>query len=292
MNWRKLRNAALLGIAALSASLEAPRLRQSSLGAAAAELTNVPGAIASSVQDVADNINESYLGFDTNVYPGDKAMKAWRESGEYSWVGYYLPAPCHKDDSWAGERETLTRQGWGLAVIYVGQQTWNGKRTRRRKHTTCSRSFVNASHASADAKDAVRETAHEGFPRGTVIFLDVEYMDAVTPAMRSYYTTWAKGVLADGRYRPGIYAHTHNASAIYKDVKQVYADRGVTDQPPFWIAGQGDFDPDAPPDPSGVGHEFAAVWQGMLDVVRTHNGVRLPIDISSASMASPSIPSN
>src|SRR5690348_2261672 len=126
MTPRKLRNVALFGVAALSASLEAPRLRQSSLGAAAAELTNVPSAIASSVKTVADNVSDTYLGFDTNVYPGDRAMEAWRKSGEYTWVGYYLPAPCHKDDSWSGTRQTLTEQGWGVAVIYVGQQTWSG----------------------------------------------------------------------------------------------------------------------------------------------------------------------
>jgi hypothetical protein len=294
MNRRQLRNAALYGVAALSASLEAPRLRQSSLGVAAAELTSVPTALASSVKEVADNINGTYLGFDTNLYPGNKAMAAWRESGEYSWVGYYLPAPCHKDDSWSGKRETLVDQGWGLAVIYVGQQTWSGKRVRTRGNTTCSRAFVTASRGRIDAKDAVRRTAREGFPEGTVIFLDVEYMDKLSSSMRSYYKAWASAVLADGRYKPGFYAHTHNATAIYKDVKQVYASHDVTSDPPFWIAGQGDFvpDPDAPPDPSGVGHVFADVWQGMLDVVRTHNGVRLPIDISSASVASPSVPVN
>src|SRR5262245_3082696 len=68
--------------------------------------------------------HESYLGFDTNVYPGDNAMNAWKRTGKYDWVGYYLEAPCHKDASWSGTRARLTKNGWGLAVIYVGQQTW------------------------------------------------------------------------------------------------------------------------------------------------------------------------
>jgi len=55
---------------------------------------------------------------------------------------------------------------------------------------------------------------------------------------------------------------------------------------PFWIAGASGFSPERRP--SDVGHAFASVWQGVLDVVRTHNGVRLPIDISVASVASPS----
>ena len=51
-------------------------------------------------------------------------MRAWKRDGTYEWVGYYLPAPCHKDDSWSGRRQHLIDNGWGLAVIYVGQQTW------------------------------------------------------------------------------------------------------------------------------------------------------------------------
>ena len=32
--------------------------------------------------------------------------------------------------------------------------------------------------------------------------------------------------------------------------------------------------------PTDVGHTFAAVWQGLLDVTRTHSGIRLPVDIN------------
>jgi hypothetical protein len=66
----------------------------------------------------------SYLGFDTSIYPGDDAMRSWRKHAKYDWVGYYLPAPCHKDGSWQGKRATLEAMGWGVAVVYVGQQTW------------------------------------------------------------------------------------------------------------------------------------------------------------------------
>ena len=56
------------------------------------------------------------------AHDGDEAMKAWREEdgAPYEWVGYYLPsAPCHRGESWAGKRQTLTDMGWGLAVVYV-----------------------------------------------------------------------------------------------------------------------------------------------------------------------------
>ena len=41
-------------------------------------------------------------------------------------------------------------------------------------------------------------------------------------------------VLADGRFTPGVYAHTHNAALIYRDVKAIYEAGGRTDDPPFW----------------------------------------------------------
>src|SRR5256714_13269419 len=52
-------------------------------------------------------------------------MRAWLTADKpYRWVGYYLSAPCHSDSSWEGKRQTLSEMGWGMAVIYVGQQTW------------------------------------------------------------------------------------------------------------------------------------------------------------------------
>ena len=112
----------MLCATALAASLEAPRVAHEPVRVAAAELTGAPSAVISAVENIAARSN--HVGFDTNVYPGDKAMDAWRRSGEYEWVGYYLQAPCHSDTSWSGKRARLMKDGWGLAVIYVGQQTW------------------------------------------------------------------------------------------------------------------------------------------------------------------------
>jgi glycoside hydrolase-like protein len=323
MTKRALRNLLMLLVAAASASLEAPRLAHRPLAEATAELVDIPDATADAVTRVAgvtSPTSSSHLGFDTNVYPGDKAMDAWKRSGQYEWVGYYLSAPCHKDDSWAGRRAHLVDNGWGLAVIYVGQQTWGqsyspttvrqvvtvskkSKSSKHKRHVTrvmtrrtvtpvvktgdgCSTSYVGAAQGKIDARDAISEARHEGFANGTVLFLDVEHMDRIPQRMRDYYRAWTAAVLTDGQYRPGIYAHTKNASTIYDDVNEVYDQAGSDDAPPFWIAGASGFSPGR--DPTDVGHSFASVWQGLLDVVRTHNGVRLPIDISVASVASPS----
>jgi hypothetical protein len=326
MTKRALRNLLMLFVAAASASLEAPRLAHRPLGQATAELVDVPDASADVVTRLASasadpsSTSPSHLGFDTNVYPGDKAMDAWKRSGQYEWVGYYLSAPCHKDDSWSGKRARLVDSGWGLAVIYVGQQTWGqsyapttvkrvvtvSKKSKSSKHKRrvtrvmtrravtpvaktgdgCSTSYVGAAQGTIDARDAISQARHEGFATGTVLFLDVEHMDRIPQRMRDYYRAWTAAVLADGGYRPGIYAHTKNASTIYDDVSDVYDAAGREDEPPFWVAGSSGFSPDRVP--ADVGHAFASVWQGVLDVVRTHNGVRLPIDISVASVASPS----
>ena len=291
-----------------------------------------PPTIGDAVETASANIAESlsqgpHLGFDTFSYPGDDAMHAWLTADKpYRWVGYYLSAPCHTDDSWEGKRETLTNMGWGMAVIYVGQQTWgrtpgqkvtvtryvtkrvrqvktrNGRRVvsyvnkrvpvrvlvmpRASRGSSCSTQFVSAARGTADANDAIAKTATEGFARGTVIFLDIERMDAVPRAMREYYSAWTRRVLEDGRFRPAYYAHSFNANLIYSDVKQVLAGAGISADPPFWIASARGFSIDKAP--SDVGHAFAQVWQGVLDVVETHNGVKLPIDVNVAQLPSPS----
>jgi hypothetical protein len=318
MKGRTVRNVILLGAAAVSAALTAPRLARSGFTEGAVDLAEGPSEIvARAAARVVSPSTESHPGFDTNVYPGDNAMDAWRRSGEYEWVGYYLPAPCHRDASWSGKRARLTETAWGLAVIYVGQQTWGrsltpvtrkptttakksrtkrGKTVRSMARTSrapvakpgdsCSTTFVGATRGQVDAADAIARTAKEGFDKGTVIFLDIERMETIPTAMREYYRAWTAVVLADGRYRPGIYAHTHNAESIYNDVRQEFQTAGVQSEPSFWIAGSSDFDVDKRP--TEVGHAFADVWQGLLDVVRTHGGVRLPIDISVSAVPSPS----
>jgi len=291
------------------------------------------GSIGSAVETasaaIADNLSDDgpHLGFDTFAYPGDDAMQAWATAEKpYKWVGYYLSAPCHNDDSWEGKRATLSTMGWGMAVIYVGQQTWgrtpgqkvqvtryitkrvrqvktrNGKRVvsyvkkrvpvkvlvvpRASPNASCSSQFVTAARGTADANDAVAKTAAEGFAKGTVIFLDIERMESVPRSMREYYAAWTRRVLEDGRFRPAYYAHSFNADLIYGDVKQVLAAAGVSAEPPFWIASERGFSVDKAP--TEVGHAFAQVWQGVLDVVETHNGVRLPIDVNVARLPSPS----
>lgn len=295
----------------------------------APSLSSIGSLVETASSRIAGDLSDEgpHLGFDTFAYPGDDAMQAWLTADKpYRWVGYYLSAPCHGDDSWEGKRATLSNMGWGMAVIYVGQQTWgrtpgqkvsvtryitkrvrqvktrNGNRVvsyvnkrvpvkvlvvpRASPGSSCSAQFVSGERGTADANDAIAKTAAEGFARGTVIFLDIERMESVPKAMREYYEAWTKRVVEDGRFRPAYYTHSFNADLIYGDVKQVLAAAGVSGDPPFWIASERGFAIDKAP--TEVGHAFAQIWQGVLDVVETHNGVRLPIDVSVAQLPSPS----
>lgn len=235
-------------------------------------------------------------------------MRAWlRPNSPYHWVGYYLPAPCHRDASWAGKREALAAMGWGIAVVYVGQQTWEGVPERiaaadttrpsgdtlrsdaaAQRSIICSRTLLTAQQGASEADDAIAKAAADGFARGTQIFLDVERMTAVPQAMRDYYRAWVTRVLADGRFRPAIYAHQRNAAEIHADVRAVFDAAGVRDEPSFWVASPTTFTLSS--SPADVGFRFARVRQGQLDVSQTWNGVTLRVDVNVADSPSPSAP--
>lgn len=314
--------------------------------------------------------NQRHLGFDTNRYPGDRSMQRWKDVEHYTWVGYYIPAPCHKDASWSGKRATLERQGWGMAVIYVGQQYWGPgghvagpvrrpaarrvarpaarraarratraapkraaprrapartstkKRARRAGVSValpvpsaralsyvllqvrpaaltlpqanhawdCKSELLSASQGRREGLDAIARTEAEGFPRGTAIYLDIERMEKVPQGMRDYYRAWTQAVLADGRFVPAYYAHNHNARQIFDDVAPLFAAAKVTEAPRFWIASGRNFNKGKAP--TDVGHEFAAIWQGVLDITEVWGGVRLPIDINVSDNPNPSAPAD
>lgn len=328
-------------IAAVFVTTHQPQLTGSPMALAVDIAEELPNALDEIARKGGPDRAGRHLGFDTYAYPGDDVMLAWREDDvPYEWVGYYLPAPCHKGRSWVGKRDTLTDMGWGMAVIYVGQQTWdktprgyeityksvrrtqmvskrvkvyrtvNGKRVARyvtrkvpvkrtvrvpvrtkvsatqRPLDDCNAQLVNGTRGTIEAKDAIKRTEAEGFPRGTVIFLDIEYMRSTPSKMRDYYRAWTAHLLADGRYRPGYYAHNRNAALIYKDVKALYVKAGRAEEPPFWIAGGSDFTPDKAP--HEVGHSFAAMWQGIIDVMEEWRGHKLPLDVNVSQVPNPS----
>jgi len=287
---------AALGVFACSTAVTAPT-ESSTIGDVTAKVAQAAAAVTGQKAPIANGYEKGrFVGFDTHTYPGSRIMKAWKDEpgSPYSWVGYYLPSPCHADKSWTGKRDSLLAMGWGLALIYVGQQTW-GKTPRDlsepqrdaiRKNDDCATDLISASEGKLNADDAVARASAEGFPQGAVVFLDIERMEKIPQAMRDYYRAWVARMLETGKYRPGIYTHQHNATDIFADVKEVFRAAGNTEDPRFWIAGGKNFDEGRAP--QDVGFAFAGVWQGVLDVARSVANVRLPIDVNVASWASPS----
>jgi hypothetical protein len=246
-----------------------------------------------------------FPGFDTSIYPGDAAMSAWLfPSSPYYWSGYYLPAPCHRDVTWTNKYSTLHAMGWGLAAIYVGQQDWTqipqsivvrgadettgASRSVASEQATCSASLLTAEQGTLEAADAVAQLKSNGFPDRTAVFLDVEFVTSVTPALLTYYRAWISGIIRDGRYRVGVYAAKSNATTLYVAALDAMRAVGSSEQPVFWIASSSGFSLGQVP--TAVGLDFAKLWQGMFDVTQTWNGKTILIDVDVASSRSPSAP--
>jgi hypothetical protein len=263
----------------------------------AAGVAQAAAAVTGQSAPMADAYEKgTFVGFDTHTYPGTSVMRTWKNTpgSKYSWVGYYLPSPCHADRSWIGKRDTLQKMGWGLAIVYVGEQTWGktphpltaAQRAAVRKRTNCSQDLLSADDGTANADDATKIAASEGFAKGVVIFLDLERMEKIPAPMKDYYRAWVARMLANGRYMPGVYTHEHNAAEVFADVQSVFKAAGDTTTPRFWIAGGKDFDEGRAP--QDVGFAFAGMWQGVIDVARSVANLKLPVDISVGSWQSPS----
>jgi len=289
--------AATIAAAACNASITQPSPPQSPVVGAVARVAQAAAAVTGQQAPMADAVEKGhFVGFDTHTYPGTAVMRTWKNTpgSPYSWVGFYLPSPCHADRSWTGKRDTLVAMGWGLAAVYVGQQTWGktprslsaGERDVIRRRNPCSSDLVNADEGTLNGADAVERARAEGFPPGSVIFLDIERMETVPSPMRDYYRAWAAKLLADGTYKPGFYAHQHNAQEVFTDVHAVFLAAGDTTPPRFWIAGGKGFDTGRAP--QDVGFVFAGVWQGVIDVARSVANLQLPVDVNVAAWRSPS----
>ena len=134
----------------------------------------------------------AYLGFDRNVYPGDAGMVVLRRTFAFS--SYWLsPPPGEKTNTWRGKRELLRAQGFGFLVLYRGRDTAEFKKTGDAQVKGAS----DAAAATASAKA-------EGFPSGTIIFLDIEEGGRLPVLYHSYLAVWAREITSAG-FRPGVY---------------------------------------------------------------------------------------
>jgi hypothetical protein len=232
-------------------------------------------------------------GFDTRDYPGDATMRGWFAESPYRWVGYYLPAPCYTGTTWTGHRNTLRGMGWGFAVLYVGEQDWAAMQAApgdtvptAQPGVRCTRANLTAAHGAEHAAAAEAAAAADGFPNGTVIFLNVERVERVSPELSTYVRSWVATLLQRGRYLPGLYAHDLNAAELYTIVSEEFARSQRAERPRLWVARSAGFDISRAPADSG--YPVAAAWQGRFDIREEWAGVTLLIDVNVADSADPS----
>jgi hypothetical protein len=234
-------------------------------------------------------------GFDKRDFPGLSQMQVWWDRSPYEWVGYYLPSPCYSGVAWAGNRRQLMDQGWGLAVLYVGLQAPRPAASAPARPdstaaasaapTRCATNSLSAEQGRLDADDAVNVAAADGFPEGTVIYLDVERADPYPATLDTYVRSWVRRV-RERRFTPGLYGHRLNAETLFSSLREVYQEFGDSSSPPFWVSNSQGFE--LTKAPSASGFPFATIWQNPSDANETHGGVTFRIDSNVATNRNPS----
>ncbi len=135
-----------------------------------------------------------FTGFDLNEYPGDEGMR--RVKQYFAYTGYWLtPPPGGKTTNWLGKRAILRNMGYGFLVLADG---------RFEKQIKAAGISPNAL-GRRDAGLAIAAAQHEGFPSGTVIFLDQEEGGRLTDIQVAYLFGWTEAVAASS-FKPGVYA--------------------------------------------------------------------------------------
>ena len=214
----------------------------------------------------------TYLGFDRNQYPGDANLKLLRQT--FSYAGFWLNhPPGEATNTWAGKRQALQAAGFGFLVLFNGRP-YSQLRTLSRAGKL----------GQSDAQIAVASARREGFPKGTIIFLDQEEGGRMLPAQKAYIYAWVDSVATAG-FRAGIYcsgiaAEEDGGASIVtaEDVRQNSGGRKIA----YWVANDscppspGCTFPQPPPSPAGSGIDFAEVWQFAQSPKRQDVAARCP----------------
>jgi hypothetical protein len=197
----------------------------------------------------------SYLGFDSNEYPGDENLAELRKS--FTFAGYWLsPPPAASTNPWLGKRAALASRGFGFLVLF------NGRLEAELKHTPSARAL-----GEQDADRATAAASHEGFAHGTVIFLDQEEGGRLLDQQMEYVQAWIARVIKNS-FKAGVYC----SGMPVKDGKNktITTAENIREEShgaeiAFFV--YNDACPPSPgcayhaPAPSQSGTDFAAVWQ-------------------------------
>ena len=208
---------------------------------------------------------QAFNGMDRNDYPGDGLLGALHKS--FSYTSYWLNAPPgEKATTWTGKRAVLKESGFGFMVL------WNGRLDRELK-SAASKGMDAASLGRNDAAAAVAAAEREGFPKGTLIFLDQEEGGRLLPEQLSYVLGWVDAVRRAG-WRGGVYCSglpVDDGSGGTITTAQDLERQAGSWKIPLWVARD-----ECPPSPgcviegkprlpsSALGLPDAVVWQYAL----------------------------
>jgi hypothetical protein len=211
---------------------------------------------APAVSNVFSAPGQAVLGFDRNDYPGDGALPGLRRTFSFSSYWLNLP-PGDKENSWAGKREALVRNDFGFVVLFTGRAS------AKLKSEAAAINF-----GIVDANAAIKSAKHEGFSKGTIVFLDQEEGGRMSPEQKAYIYAWVDGVNASG-FRAGIYCSAIPVNdsgekvVTAEDIRNHAEERAIV----YWVYNDacppspGCVYPPNPPQPSASGFATAAVWQ-------------------------------
>ncbi len=219
----------------------------------AALLATLGGSKASQAPTAA----RTFLGFDSNQYPGDDALPLLRKT--FSFTSYWIgPPPEEKSSTWLGKRSLLQSQGFGFVVLF------NGRNSRNLKSVSDARQ-----KGALDGENAAKLARQEGFPPRTVIFLDIEEGGRLSAAYYEYVHAWMEA-LARAGFRAGAYCSGMPVSegrgisiTTAKDLQDHLGGRELR----LWFFNDacppspGCVFPQAPPAMAQTGFPEAAVWQ-------------------------------
>lgn len=214
----------------------------------------------------------SFRGFDTDMFPGFDAMADIKQA--FDFVGYYLRAPSHPDQSWIGKRSGLAQLGYGLAPIFVGQET-EGPGSH----------VVTAERGELDGVAAAQAMLAEGFAEGARVFLDLENGPPFGVLQADYVAAFARACVAGG-IEAGVYCSHAMAAAVALKVPGV----------PIWVfrvptvARTTAAAPFVAPNVTLGGFSNAVAFQYRQNVQITIAGHTLIVDLDAATTADPSAP--
>lgn len=205
----------------------------------------------------ASAASTSYLGFDRNVYPGDAGMLIMRKT--FAYTSYWLsPPPGEKTNTWRGKREPLRAQGFGFLVLYRGRDSGEFKKAADGPVKSAS-----------DAAAAIASAKAEGFPHGTVIFLDIEEGGRLPAVYHAYLLAWTRAITKAG-FHPGVYCSGMPAKeepGVTITTADDIRSHSATSDIAIWAYNDacppspGCTFPENPPPPSASGIAAAIVWQ-------------------------------